>query len=119
MYFQYCVTLELELVICAQWRHDGIFWKFADGGKLYDIMVTQLTANEVLEFELESAPIAWRSRQNPLGLERERTCREVNARRKCREVNARRKCREVNARRKCREVNARYGYLGRKVSAGS
>ena len=59
------------------------------------------------------------ARENPLGLERERTCREVDARKKCREVDARRKCREVNARRRCREVDARYGYLGRKVSAGS
>ena len=42
-----------------------------------------------------------RVRENSLGFGRVRTCREVNARKKC------------------REVDARYGYLGRKVSAGS
>ena len=42
-----------------------------------------------------------RVRENPLGFEGER------------------RCRKVDARKKCREVDARYGYLGRKVSAGS
>ena len=40
------------------WQHDCVIGKFAEVGNFYEVMVTQLTANEALEFELESAPIA-------------------------------------------------------------
>ena len=40
-----------ELTFCAQGRGDGIMGKFAELGKEYDVIVTQVTANQGLEFE--------------------------------------------------------------------
>ena len=41
----------IELTVCAQGRGDCIMGKFAELGKEYDVMVTQVTANQGLEFE--------------------------------------------------------------------
>ena len=61
MFLLFCIIVCVSLVLCnpgtyigdlRPWRHDWVIGKFAEVGKLYDIMVTQLTANGVLEFEL-------------------------------------------------------------------
>ena len=48
----------LELTGCAQGRGDCIMGKFAELGKEYDVIVTQVTANQGLGFELLSASFA-------------------------------------------------------------
>ncbi len=42
-----------ELTFCAQGRGDCIMGKFAELGKEYDVIVTQVTANQGLEFETD------------------------------------------------------------------
>ena len=51
----------IELTACAQERDDCIMGKFAELGKEYDVIVTQVTANQGLEFELLRASIVRRS----------------------------------------------------------
>ena len=41
----------IELTVCARGRGDCIKGKFAESGKEYDVIVTQVTANQGLEFE--------------------------------------------------------------------
>ena len=53
MYSFDCVMIcpLLELTVCAQGRGDCIMGKFAELGKEYDVIVSQVTANQGLEFE--------------------------------------------------------------------
>ena len=41
----------LEMTVCARGRGDRRMGKFAELGKEYDVIVTQVTANQGLEFE--------------------------------------------------------------------
>ena len=53
MYYFDCVMVcpLIERTVFAQGRGDCIMGKFAELGKEYDVIVTQVTANQGLEFE--------------------------------------------------------------------